>query len=113
MLRCKSRALRRSKLGLSFGESPLAIVVAHDEAGGLFFDKPGRREAAALDQVVAGRLRRTRNTTKCDIEKFTMKLAMTASSFASHTGKSRTSTATRSAAVLANHPMMPDATKVK
>jgi hypothetical protein len=35
----------------------LAIVVAHDEAGGLFFDKPGRREAAALDQVVAGRLR--------------------------------------------------------
>jgi hypothetical protein len=64
-------------------------------------------------QVVAGKLRRTRKTTKCDIEKFTMKLAITASSFDSHTGKSRTSTATTSAAVLANHPAMPDARKVK
>jgi len=34
-----------------------------------------RREAAALGQVVALRLRRTRNTTKYDIEKLTMKLA--------------------------------------
>src|SRR5215469_12300327 len=80
----------------------------------LFFDRPGRREAAfGHDQVVAGRLRRTRNTTKCDNEKFTMKLAMIATSFASHTGKSRTSTATRSAAVLASHATMPAATKVK
>ena len=62
---------------------------------------------------IAGRLGRTRNTTKCDNEKFTMKLAMTASSFASHTGKSRTSTATTSVAVLASHPAMLDATKVK
>jgi hypothetical protein len=77
------------------------------------FDSPGRREAAAPGQVVAGRLRRTRNTRKFDIEKFTMKLAMTASSFASHTGKSRSWTATTSAAVLASHPAMPDATKVK
>jgi hypothetical protein len=42
-----------------------------------------------------------------------MKLAMTASSFASHTGKSSTSAATRSVVVLASHPAMPDATKVK
>jgi len=87
--------------------------LTHNKIRCLFLDGPQRREATASGQVVAGRLRRTRNTTKCDIEKFTMKLAMTANSFASHTGKSRTSTPTTSAAVLASHPAMPDATKVK
>jgi hypothetical protein len=86
--------------------------LATKEASNSSTDQGGGKRRL-IDQALAGKLRRTRNTTKCDNEKFTMKLAMIAASFASHTGKSRTSAATRSAAVLASHPAMPAATKVK
>ncbi len=58
-------------------------------------------------------LARARNTTKCDSEKFTMKLARMATSLASHTGSNRISAATRSVAVLASQPAMPETTKAK
>ena len=53
--------------------------------------------------------RATRNTTKCDSEKLTMKLARIAKAFARYTGKSSTCAANTSVAVLAMRPTMPAA----
>src|SRR5271155_1584476 len=78
---------------------------------------PGKRANPPSDQASfrgpAAGVARTRNTTKCEIEKFTTKLARTAKAFASHTGNNRTSAATRSVAVLATHPATPEETNVK
>src|SRR5580704_5281408 len=56
---------------------------------------------------------RLRNTTKCDSEKLTTKLAKMAPALAIHTGSSRICAATTSAAVLAIKPAMPDTAKVR
>jgi hypothetical protein len=44
---CASRAPPRFILEIDIGER-LSVMVAYNKTGGLFFDGPGRREAAAV-----------------------------------------------------------------
>ena len=120
--------INKAAAGFERSGRRVVLMLDHDRGADPFGEqRPGisrrRRHIAANGRggggkFVEGEQRhrsqfRGRNTTKCDIEKLTRKLARIATALASHTGNSRISAANSSVAVLTSNPATPEATKVR